>query len=338
MHAKLGDEEFYVAPESEGVARASAVLPMKPSEDASHLLRHIKVAGEEHSEEPRDYLPDEKVDWVVNVTFDVKSRVDPKTVREKFDRAWRDTFGRPTEYGRNADTGYWTYLISGDGPKAVTDLKLAWDFVDPLVDDQPPPSVRIFEQRLAEVTKRLKSFGAAKVTASLSPTEAAQRTEQLQELKARCAYDVVVVLQAPPSSAFDGRQIWDVMLCLGLKWGDMDCFHWDNRSNVGHDRFFSVSTSTSPGYFLPEEIAAGRVRVKDLVFSFSAPRSAAPAEVFDRMLKAVKYCQQRLGGEILGESGQPIDASKIRKQVTEVESSLREAGFPTGCHSALRLF
>ncbi len=38
----------------------------------------------------------------------------------------------------------------------------------------------------------------------------------------------------------------DVMLCLGLTWGDMDCFHWDNVSGTGDDYHFSVETSTPP--------------------------------------------------------------------------------------------
>src|SRR5260370_30191308 len=128
------------------------------------------------------------------------------------------------------------------------------------------------------------------------------------------------------------------MLCLGLNWGDMDCFQWNNPSESGDDHFFWVSTSTPPGYFLPEQIAADRVHVEDLVFEFSVPRSAAPVQVFDAMVKVVEYCQKRLGGTIVGETRSNADLPAIRDRVVETERKLREEGFVPGSEDSLRLF
>ena len=138
---------------------------------------------------------------------------------------------------------------------------------------------------------------------------------------------------------YEGRDIWDVMLCLGLRWGDMDVFHWVNPSGLGDDYFFSVSTSTPPGYFFPEEIAAGKVRVDDLVFGFSAPRCSQPGQVFESMVRAVQYTQKRLGGTIIDETG-----SDARPWKDTAEDSIRWSknsksnGFTPGSNSALRLF
>jgi cell division protein ZipA len=118
----------------------------------------------------------------------------------------------------------------------------------------------------------------------------------------------------------------------------MDCFHWENRSRAGGDFFFSVETSTAPGYFLPEEIAAGRTHVEDLVFCFSIPRSPAPAKVFAAMSRAVQYARSRLGGAIVDNSGMPADFDQQLREIQEVEHQLRRAGFEPGKDATLRLF
>jgi cell division protein ZipA len=135
-----------------------------------------------------------------------------------------------------------------------------------------------------------------------------------------------------------GTLVWDVMYSLGLQWGDMDLFHWKNESDFGEGELFSVWTSTDPGYFLPELIAAGKVMTKDLVLSFSVPRSPAPAEVFDEMIKAAKYAQSRLGGAILGDEDRPFVKDGVNRSIEDVVRRLVEAGFPPGEESTLRLF
>ena len=59
-------------------------------------------------------------------------------------------------------------------------------------------------------------------------------------IRARFDVNVSIRLAAPDGTLFDGRDIWDVMLCLGLPWGDMDLFHWNNPSDHGDDHLFSV--------------------------------------------------------------------------------------------------
>ena len=52
-----------------------------------------------------------------------------------------------------------------------------------------------------------------------------------------------------------------------------------------------------------------------LVFGFSIPRSFAPEHVREQMMKAARYAQKRLGGELLGEDGQRLDESSERARV-----------------------
>lgn len=330
--------ELYEMLASESEARAAAVLPTKPSEDMSHLLGKLIPPGAKRVEEDeREYTPSEKVEWVVTVEFAGKPRLDPRKANDLFDTRWRKKYGPFMMFGRDAQTGLWTFAVSADGPKAVTQLKLAWDYASDL-DESGPPSAELFEQRLAEVTKKVKKLGEARVSASLPPDEAEERAAQLEEVKALGDESAVLVLKAPKGKRFDGKDIWDAMLCLGLRWGDMDCFHWQNPSEEGDDSLFVVETSTPPGYFLPEQIAAGRLQVNDLVFGFSVPRSVAPLKVFEGMSKAVEYCQKRLGGEVVDEEGAKASLPTIKKRIAEVERELRAAGFEPGKDETLQLF
>ena len=95
---------------------------------------------------------------------------------------------------------------------------------------------------------------------------------------------------------------------------------------------------TPPGYFLPEEIAAGSVMVDDLVFGYSIPRSADPVAVFDSMIRAVEYAQRRLAGDITAEDGGPVNLDSTREAVVRIASELEALGFAPGTENALRQF
>ena len=259
-----------------------------------------------------------------------------KTVAKLFDAAWRNKFGRITIFGRDAETGLWTYLLSADGPAAVTDVEIAWDYC--AFDAEKPASAMMYVQRLDDVTRQLTKLGGCDVKASLPANEASRRAAELFALKEKFDQTAVLVLAAPEGKEFSGRDVWDVMLCLGLPWGDMDCFHWANDAGVGDDAFFSVETSTPPGYFFPEAIADGSMNPEDLVFNFSIPRSAEPVKVFDAMARAVQYCQRRMGGRILTTEGAPADLAEARQAVVEIAQKLRVAGLVPGTGAALRLF
>lgn len=339
VRVRVGDDELYLAPAEESQARVRGLLPTKGSEDVSHLLGSIASDAKRSADEgPRDYLPETATDWVIDIRFEADPRLDPHRVSGLFDPAWHKRHGRMTIYGLDPETGHWTFLISADGPAQVTRLKMAWAYIDPIDEEPEIPSPRVFSDREAAVRKAIEPLGAAATKVSLPPDEAADRARRLRDLKSGLDYSPTLVLRAPTGRRFEGKEIWDVMLCLGLKWGDMDVFHWINPGRVGDDSFFSVWTSTPPGYFLPERIAAGKVRVDDLAFGFSVPRCARPGPVFESMVRALRYTQKRLGGTIVDGSGSEADIEEIRRKIRSVEQEMKANGFTPGEHGALRLF
>jgi cell division protein ZipA len=196
----------------------------------------------------------------------------------------------------------------------------------------------MYEARLQAVERELSQLTATAVYSEVSAQVAYKRAKHLSTLSERLNRSVSVRLAAPAGKQFSGGDVWDVMLSLGLKWGDMDCFHWQNPSGYGDDFFFSVWTSTQPGYFLPEEVAANRVSIADLVFGYSIPRSADPVTIYSRMLRAIEYAQKRLGGTIASEDGRLLNEEATVKGIKSISDELEKFGFRPGSDIALRQF
>jgi cell division protein ZipA len=146
---------------------------------------------------------------------------------------------------------------------------------------------------------------------------------------------VEITLHAALEKPFGAREVWDVMYSMGLEWGDMDLFHWGSP-NLGGDRFFSVETTTEPGYFLPEDAAANK-RFGDLVFAFVIPSTLEPARVAAAVLRGAKYAQRRLGGTLtMGESA-PLDDAALLGYVRKTVKAMRDAGVTPGSDEANHL-
>lgn len=332
---KVSMNEFYLTTSGESEKRANSVLPTEGTEYTIHALKPIELRSEEHTE-PKQYLPSLSTEWVIQATL--TNAVEVRKVAKAFDRKWRERYGGMTIYGRDIKNGRWTFLISADGPEQVDSLQFAWPYFATWSEQQQAMTPEAFRERLDAVKRTLSSVVPAEVRSSITPRDAAARAVSLSTLTEQLDQEVNIRLISAAGKPFHGREVWDVMLSLGLRWGDMDCFHWENPSGVGDDYFFSVWTSTAPGYFLPEVIATGDVAYEDLIFGFSISRTADPVVVFERMITAVRYAQKRLGGAVLMIDGQPLDESAVRRKIEESVAQLTASGFKPGSDNALRQF
>lgn len=328
-------DKLYLSTSTESAKRAS-VLPIEGSEDKTSILGHFNRSPPQESSDSNEYLPNPVVEWVVSAK--IRKPVDAKTIAKKFGQDWRRKYGGLTIFGRDTATGRWTYLVSADGPNQVDGLQFAWSYYPAWSADAEVVPPEVYQARIKAIEHELSSLTTAVVQAEIEPGDAHNRSKTLSRIGAELDRSVLVRLVAPRGKKFAGREIWDVMLCLGLRWGDMDCFHWDNSTGIGGDYHFDVWTSTAPGYFLPEQVAADLVNVEDLVFGFSIPRSADPGAVFESMMRAVRYSQERLGGTIQGEDGRPLNEGAVAEEINAIAQQLTQNGFPPGSDSALQQF
>jgi len=329
-------EKFLVVPSSMSADRISRVgLSTDGSEDVSHLLSLPEGLSDWRPDEPKDCRPNDASEWVLDVEFEGSPVHQLARLQEMLGFEWMSTVGNPTIFGWSPEIEAWTYLISSDGPKTFTKLAFSWPIYDALEEEyESEERLDLFTDSVAE---KVQELGTPTLRQNRTPREAEQLGARIHTAVVDFDRNAIVVLRAN-SKPFRGPDIWDVMHCLGLHWGDGDLFHWRNPSGHGDDLLFSVWTSTPPGFFFPEEIAAGRVATEDLVFGYSIPRSADPVVVLDSMLRAVKYAQQRLDGVIVDEEGQRLDEDELRRDVSSVVDGLNAAGFKPGASSTLHAF
>lgn len=315
--------------------RVGQVLPTHGSEDASQLLRYSPPPTAP-ADTAAGYYAHASLDWTVPVQ--PAQPMGQHQLRLVLGRLTLSALGDPTVYGRSAHTGRWTYAQAGTGADSVfTALALSWKLADG--DTATPHSysaatLQGYQRAVAALAPKLAARAG---TPSLPVAQAARRSAELSKFVAAANQPAIIVLQA--DKVFEGRAAWDALLSVGLRWGDEDCFHWDNPvPEVSGTYLFDVATSTEPGYFLPEQVAAGHLNPADLVFSFSIPRTAAPAQVLASMHRAATYCQRRLGGRLLDGRGRPFDLAAEQQKCRAVEVQLRTRQLQPGVGDALYLF
>ncbi|MFH1463738.1 MAG: cell division protein ZipA C-terminal FtsZ-binding domain-containing protein [Pseudomonadota bacterium] len=327
------DDEFSVVPEGESQARAGALLSQQGSEEASHIARALTSRGAE-PEEPVEHGPSPDAHWSIGATLTEPLLLTALTSAWPPER--RKACGMPTFFGRERATGRLTCAIADDVEGPFTEVVAAWDYVR--FDADAPLSEDAVRRNLACVTAWYTTLGRVEIGATPAPAEVAARSRALHGLRASADIYTAVVLVAPQGRPFPGRDVWDVMMSAGLHWGDMDCFHLRNSSGIGGDSWFSVETSTPPGYFFPEEVAAGRMNPEDLVFAFSVPRNADPLATLDVMVAVVNYAQRRLGGVVVDARGQPLDLAAEHARIQSALDRLAAAGLGPGRDGTLRIF
>ena len=333
------DSEYLISTSSESEERAKNALSLEGKEDVSKILSlniPEPLVSEERGE--KEYFANEKYDWIVTLEPEKEAYFKKDSLTKYLSNKWREGIQYPTIYCIPKDDTKWTYFSAGDN-ESIEFRKIAfgWKLYDPI--EEPPLILTAkiltkFNKSIKKVSKRLK---AKTPTYNFSIEEAESISKDLSSFVSQNNMYSIIVLKT--DNKFEGKEIWDVMMSLGLRWGDMDLFHWNNdKYDFGDDQLLSVWTSTSPGYFFPEEIAAGRVQTNDLIFGFSIPRSIAPQEVLDVMLKATEYAQTRLGGELLDENGNEFDINKEKEKVRLILNNLKTKSIKSGIDDALYLF
>jgi cell division protein ZipA len=297
--------------------------------------------------EPEEYKPDPYYEWVIDVDPGKDSFFTIEDVFAIFDLQWRQSFSGSSVYGFSLTNNRWTYALSGGGPERFGRLQIGvslldiYDGADDTGDaDRSRGMVRL-QNCFDSSAKKIRSYRIVGATAQVTITEPVEaaivRSKDLLLLKQELDHDIFVVLKA--DNFYPGLLAWDILTETGLRWGHVDLFHWDNSPRrYGDDSFFSVWTSTAPGYFLPEAIKAGKFNPVDLVFGYWIGRSADPMGVFDVMMEVVAYCRQHLGGVLLGRDGQPFDAAAERARLQQIVDEMMLKGLPPGSNKALRIF
>lgn len=332
------DSEYTISTASESEERAKKVLSTKGKEDLSNILTlKYETPDVPSISEEKEYFANEKYDWIITLESTEQVYFSRDNLSKYFNQNWREKHSYPWLYCIPKGDTKWTFFASSENKAdEFSKVAISWKLYDPLED---PPTVyteEILTKYKKSVSKIAQQLNPNIISENYAIGQAANKSKELSDFVSTNNLYSIMVLKA--DEEFEGTDIWDVMMSLGLKWGDMDLFHWTNDFQHGDDYLMSVWTSTNPGYFFPEEIAAGRVQTDDLIFGFSIPRSISPDQVLKAMNKSVEYAQSRLGGRILNAEGQPFDMEMESNQINKVIEGMNQNSITPGIGDALYLF
>lgn len=284
--------------------------------------------------ESEEYRSIPELNWIIDIIPQNDFSFTKETFIKVFDYEWRTNY-ESEFYAYFPNTNKWSFAISGDSPEQFDSLELAINFA-PRFNNKNLNTERL-QSYLNELDKKLSLFDVKfKVEPRISIEEAVKRSKTLKQLQFDLNEGIVLVLKS--DSKYKSKDFWNTLIDLGLEWGDGDVFHWTNyNSGIGDDIFFSVWTSTDPGYFLPEDVSKGDFNPNELVFGFSIARSPDPIGVYKILLESIEYCQSKLGGQILDEDGLPYNKKKHSKRIKDVLKKMSDNGFEQGQGLILRL-
>jgi len=332
-------DEVYFAPKGESQERIRKLGKDKPGEDASHLLDTSKLHFPRINVdyETAEFKPSPSVNYIIDIAPPESIVLKKDDLWKIFDKDWRQQNEMADVYGRSVPDGKWTYVIAGNSPEAYDAVQLSIKLQALFSEEKNSIDSLKLTQFIEELNQKLNQHPLQlQLRQTESLNDAIARAERIVNNVHRFSREMIIVLRS--ERLFDGRKAWDTLTNAGLEWGDSDLFHWSNDTGYGDEEFFSVWTSTSPGYFLPEVVKKGRFNPVNLVFGFSIPRSADPINIFEAMVDVVHYCQKKIGGIMLDENGKLFNVAEKRKWLSEIIVAMKDEGIVPGEEEALYMF
>jgi len=297
-----------------------------------NLTPGIQRRHRPRAEPGRQYLPDEKIDFVIDLPgTDPVARDTALGVFKQHEY----NLNKPRHlYGRHFATERWSELQLDPGTTQYDDLKLAIQLADP----RGP----IDESEL----NRFMQIGLKLADALHRPTKLPLTFEEglahAQELLAFCdSYDVVAGIHVLPDegTVFPGRPVDIAARRAGLELGTLNLFHMKNEVAPGSRHLFSLANLNQPGSFDPA--AWDGFESPGLTLFMSVPCAYLPGTVFEKMVTAAKQIADELGGHLQDQNRRPLTdkgIAVIRHQIDEIEEKMRAFGIAPGSETALKLF
>lgn len=157
--------------------------------------------------------------------------------------------------------------------------------------------------------------------------ESAEPASQPQETKPYPGEKIVVAyLVAPGGGRFRGPELLQAFDATGLAHGDMNIFHYDEDSDSGRHRLFSVANVVEPGWFDPQHM--DEFETPGLAFFLQLPGPPDGVHALDVMLDCALRMRERLEGDLLDSSRSVMSRqtmAHLREEVQEFSRKSRSA-------------
>jgi len=234
-------------------------------------------------------------------------------------------------YGLRHVTGVWTNIEADPEGTDYDDLKLTLQMLD--------DNGAVDESELNTFVQMGLTFGDQFKRRTLFSLDVDEAIMVAQELNEFCKqHDVIASINVVANSpvGFPGNTIAAVANDLGMRFGEMNIFHYYN----GNGRLeYSMASLFQPGDFDRDNME--KFRTKGLTLFMQVPRAFDCVNVFGDMIAVAVQMADRMGGRLVDQDMKPLTESginTIRAQIELIASDMRSRGIPPGGEAALRLF
>lgn len=324
------EPEDVVVVETEITNLAEGLLGSKPSEDASELLQFPNLPEYTYS-----FSPEPRIEYLVHLEGD--KRLSNREIVKMYEQLQEEIGAWFLLYGRVEDT--WTI------PREKLGAMISYDELvvsSLLVDYEGNPQPAEELEKINQIAEQMAGELELTTRYEESVDVASERAEMLSNFWHEYDQWIFLVLEADPGESFTGTEIHDAALALGLEWDEMSLnYHWLNKDELVGDRVFFSMGDLDGADLDPEEMAQENFASPGVVFGFYLPISGAPKEVYENMVTAVKYFQERMGGTIQDLEGRKLDDGDLEwidTVIQEMAQEMEDAGIQPGHNLALWLY
>jgi cell division protein ZipA len=283
------------------------------------------------AEPGRQYLSDEKIDFVIHLPGDQPVARDAalgifKQHEYKLNKARH-------LYGQHYRTEHWSDLQLDSSNTQYGDLTLAIQLVD--------PKGPVNESELTTFTEIGLQLADALHRPTKLPLTFEEGLVRARELQAFCdTYDVIAGIHIVPNTdaSFPGRAIEMAARHADMELGAMNIFHMKNTVAPGSRFLFSLANLDESIGFDPA--AWDTFETHGLTLFMSVPCAYHPGALFGKMVATAREIADSLGGTLEDQNRRPLTdkgIAVINHQIEDIEEKMR-FGIPPGSDTALKLF
>jgi len=121
--------------------------------------------------------------------------------------------------------------------------------------------------------------------------------EKIAQEKTTVRQSISLYLVAPEGSSYNGYELLQTLLSVGLRYGKQCIFHRYTQKESQDNVLFHCASASAPGTFDLSKM--GIFSTEGLCFFFSSDEVENPVQAFDCLLETIDQLVEDLGGQVL---------------------------------------
>jgi len=128
---------------------------------------------------------------------------------------------------------------------------------------------------------------------------------------------IILYVLAQPERPFVGYELMQSLSAAGLRFGEMNIFHYYTSEEKNAQIIFSLSSAVEPGIFDVSNV--GAICCPGLSLFMRVSATEYPDQVFTLMLETAQQLADDLGGELCDHTRQPLTIETVTEYQTKLQ-------------------